>query len=399
MNPSDSSQTNDISFKKETYVPTEMKVNTFLPEDSLTNLRELVQEQCFITEPTASKVITNLDDLMPFQSRNIGEDHYVCLPSNIADLVKNNYLIKLYFKACEMRKSKYIQSNKEFVSTLELTPIMGALHGFGTVMLGKVKYYDKNLKGQFKAGLYCGLKSLVGFLPDVDLRMFKFSKANTPAEILIGSAWGNKFPTEKAMLDSIIYAVHRKEPDYDVLSSYLLKYEEIAKLYGINVNRHVNKLISNEEQKFIEATYDEFLKETVNIKFDNYHALIAVQKDFLKLSKKLRKYKEVCDTLIDNRIKVVYSKLSKQQKKKKQPIEQLIQPLKGTVEYVNFFNPCRAAGLDLTFRIGDYPQNAEYFKSTLAELDKFLKKNSKGVEETRLDYIYNWYSSEMGNNL
>jgi hypothetical protein len=285
------------------------------------------------------------------------------------------------------------------VSTLELANILQALHGFGVVLLKKLKPYTKELKGQFKTGLYTALKACMSYKQHVDMRIFKFSKALTPSELFIGTAWGNRYPVEKSMLDHLIYTIHREELDYSVLSTYLLKYEEMEKFYGINKKVHINKVISLDERKFIETDFETVLNKTIPTKFDSYEELIAVQKEFLAFSKESRKYKDVCQSLIDTRIKVVYSKLSAQQKKKKQPIEMLIQPIRNTVDYVNYFNPCRAAGLPISFRVGEYPNTRGYLETAQGELQKFLQKYSNKVEETRLDYVYNWYTSELGSYL
>lgn len=331
--------------------------------------------------------------------RTLVDGLYVCLPSNIIELVKENYLVKLYYKSLLMRNAKFIQSNKEFVSTLEISNILSALHGFGVVLLGKLKAYNKELKGQFKAGLYCALKANLSFKKDVDMRIFKFSQALTPNELFIGSAWGNRYPVEKAMLDNLIYIIHREDLDYSTLHSYILKQEEIERLYGINRKLHINKVISLDEQKFIEANYEIPLTKVTSTYFDTYQELISVQKSLLAHSKELRKYKEVAQSLIDSRVKLVYSKLSKQQKKKKAPIEVLIQPLKGTIDYVNTFNPCRAVGLPLTFRVGEYPQNQGNLIAIQNDLRKFLDKYIAKIDEIRADYVYGWYTSELGGNL
>jgi hypothetical protein len=298
-----------------------------------------------------------------------------------------------------MRGCKFVQSKKDFNSTLELTNILSALHGFGVVLLQKLKPYSKDLKGQFKSGLYCALKACMSFKPKVDMRMFKFSKALTPSELFIGSAWGNRYPIEKSMLDHLIYTIHREDIDYKVLSSYLLKYEEIEKFYGINKKLHSNKVISKDEAAFIYADFETELQRSVVVAFDSYEELIGVQENFINFSKDLRKYKDICQSLVDTRIKVAYSKLSNQQKKKKPSIESVIQPLKGTVDYVNFFNPCRAVGIPLSFRVGEYPLNKEYFANVKLELEKFLTKYKDKIDEIRIDYVYNWYVSELGNNL
>jgi len=371
-----------------------MKSKHFIDVDIATELERLVDDKQFITEPTVSKQLTSLEDLDIFQMRTYGETTYCCIPSNFLDLVQKNYLVKLFAKSLKYRKVNLIVSDKAFESKLELTDVEGKLHGLGTVLLGKVKPYNKQLKGPFKAGIYCGLKSALQFKGKVDIRIFKFHDALTPSELILTSAWGNKYPIEKMMLDSVIYCIHRTALNYVTLFSYLVTIPEIEKLYGIVRKLHVNKVIDNTEQSFIVEDHKGILEQETSIFFKDYDELIIAQESLSKFAKKFRKYKDTCTSIIDTRMRVIYSG-KKSKKQKSVSITTLIEQKKGTLDYMNAFSPCMAAGLGVSFRVGSLPSKQEEYTVILKELDSFVKKFEGKVDKTRIDIVFNWFSSEL----
>jgi len=385
----------DLPQETEKNQSTNVDLIKFTLDETLKTLHELIRDDCFVTEQTVSRTLSSLGDLRPFQMRNQGEKLYVCLPSNIIDLITKNYLVKLFMKSCEMRNAIFIDSTEEYESKLEITDLLGKLHGLSAVLLHKIKPYSKELKGEFKAGLYCGLKAYLQAKGKVDIRIFKFFEALRPNELLLSSAWGDRYPVEKQMIDSVLYCIHRNDLDFNTLKTYLRSVGEVEKLYGISRKVHENKVLSHEEHEFIMTDYKKVLEQEIHLDFKSYENLLDVQDNLIRVAKRFKKYKDLCSTLIDTRMRVLYSD-KKNKKVRKQSIETLIDSKKGSLEYMNAFSPCRAIGLTITFRVGKVPSDEKEYTAVLNELSKFIEKHQEGFnDKTRLDFLYNWFNSEL----
>jgi hypothetical protein len=368
----------------------------FISTDVSNRLLDLIRDETFIYTPTVSRQTTTLSDMLPFQVRRMGPKLYACVPSNIEQLVIDNYFFKLYLKSLDLRGAILIMSDQQHISQMTFGDIqLQVLHGLGTVMLNQIPKLTPQVRGPFKRGVLSGLRCFMSFQEKCDIRLFKFDKTLSPSELILGSVWAERYPSEKVCLDSIINVIHNNKWDCDSISTYLKSKQDIYKIYGINVTCHKNSLLSAEEQDFLSTDYADILIKDIDIFFNSHVGLQGLQSELMSFTRDLKPYKTLCQNIIDQRLTAIYSKMSKQAKRKKVPIKELINQERGTSNYVNFFNPCRAASLKQSFKIGEMPTTSEQFNKVMEELDVFLNKFKDKIDEFRSNFIRNWYHNEL----
>jgi len=169
----------------------------------------------------------------------------------------------------------------------------------------------------------------------------------------------------------------------------------LRKRLGLKSNRHKNSIISDEEQKFIEEDYKKILgliREFVYRDYSDWPDLIGHMRDTQQLCKDAKPYSDLCKEIVSERLDFVF----KGQKKvaKKQPIVKLIADKKtqDVVTYAKVFNPCRAAGCKVAFRVGSVPSTDEERGRVKISLREW-KNSQKGVGtlQARLSVVESWY--------
>jgi hypothetical protein len=268
------------------------------------------------------------------------------------------------------------------------------LNGFGVpIVEERVPKFRDDLRGPFKKGLLCGIMYITEGVKYCDKRWFQFNDSKNILQTLFGEAWATKHQDEKIILDFIISVM--KTVPVTNMDSYLINVEELKKRLGLKANRHRNQILSSDEQKFLEEDYMKILKEIREFKYakyDDWNSLIEHMRNTQRLCKDAKPYSDACKEIINDRLSFVF----KGQKKinKKQPILKLVESKKETniVEYIKVFNPCRAAGIKLAFRIGSVPQNLEE-QNRLKVAFREWKASFKGVPslQSRLPAIESWY--------
>jgi hypothetical protein len=226
-----------------------------------------------------------------------------------------------------------------------------------------------------------------------DKRWFVFNDSRNILLTLFGDAWATKHQDEKVILDFIISAL-KTQPVFN-METYLINIDELKKKLGLKSNRHKNQIISDDEQKFIENDYKDVLtgiREFKYVEYKGWYDLIDHMKATQKLCRAAKPYSDLCKEIISDRLDFVFK--GQRKVNKKQPIVKMIADKKNTdiVNYVKVFNPCRAAGCKVAFRVGSFPQNdAEraVVKTSLRE----WRSSYKGVSalQSRLSMIEAWY--------
>jgi hypothetical protein len=347
-----------------------------------------------------SKTLLNLDNMKPFEIRFVGGMNHICIPRNITEYVGSNYMFLLLVQAIH-RSGTYVVEHKEVPCAYKLTEDHKVfLHGFGFHLVkGDFQNCPADARGAFRRGLMCATKYIVGHIKDMDPRWFKFAGSKSVVEEMYGTTWATSHETEKRLLDFIIATMLQIPVNGNVLS-YLLSWEEIKKTTGLKVNRHKNKMLTREEQEFLSKDFEDYIAYVNDFqmpKFNDFTEIVKLQQA-VKLKQRVgRKYRELCDSIIDSRLKVLYSAKGKKKNVAKVPVEELVMRKKGSTEYVNAFNPCRAAQVVPAFHIGGIPSEEKELTSVKDALHKWsIEMNKQTLHKERVSFVVAWFQQELG---
>jgi len=351
-------------------------------------------EKLAVATPKEARQSIAVESLKAFESRMIEGRRHVSVPSNLEDLVQQNYLFTLAALALKASNCIIVVGKDykiTFTHTVDQTLI---LNGFGVPLVeGMVPKFRNDFRGPFKNGLLCAMMYITEGIKFCDKRWFQFNESRNILHTLFGEAWATKHQDEKIILDFIISVM--KTVKVLNMESYLINIDELKKRLGLKSNRHKNPIISNDEQKFIEEDYKLVLSDIREFKYnkyDDWEDLIQHMVHVQKLCKAAKPYSDLCKELTSTRLDFVF----KGQKKisKKQPIGKLVSDKKNSdiVGYVKVFNPCRAAGCKVAFRIGHVPQKDEERNQIRIALREW-KASLKGVNalQVRLPTLESWY--------
>lgn len=352
-------------------------------------------ESLAVASPKEARQAITIESLKPFESRIIDGKRTVAVPSNLKELVEqNNYIFILAALALEQSNCVVIEG-KPYVPTFKHTADqILCLNGFGVPLVEqKVPVFRNDFRGPFKKGLLCAVMYITEGVKYCDKRWFVFNDSRNILLTLFGDAWATKHQDEKVILDFIISAL-KTQPVFN-METYLINIDELKKKLGLKSNRHKNQIISDDEQKFIENDYKDVLtgiREFKYVEYKGWYDLIDHMKATQKLCRAAKPYSDLCKEIISDRLDFVFK--GQRKVNKKQPIVKMIADKKNTdiVNYVKVFNPCRAAGCKVAFRVGSFPQNdAEraVVKTSLRE----WRSSYKGVSalQSRLSMIEAWY--------
>lgn len=338
-----------------------------------------------------------------FQIRTVGDQSYVGVPTNLPELVREHYLFTLFAESCLQRKLNFHVLNQEFMTTLPTTDkLTSCLKGMGIpLFIQDIPKYDPRLKGSFKHGLFSALKVMAQGEPNLDIRIFRFGDEKRPIELILGSAWGTKYMSEKTILDIVITALKlvKLTPE---LHSYLNPVDELRKIYGLKLNLHLNKVISPEERNFLLQEFGSVIEKINNFQLPDITMLgdfHALNEKISKFIKSLRPYKNRCQEVIDARLKLIFSNKNAKRSKAKVPIEQSIERIKNTVGYINQFNPCKIVGCMSSFNITGIPSSIEAEDLIFNDLKKYLDRLVElGFDSVKTQFIWNWYKDTLSSS-
>jgi len=356
-------------------------------------------EKLAVATPKEARQNIAVDSLRPFESRMIEGKRIISVPSNIEELVAENYLFTLAALALRNCNAQIIEGRPYQATFKHTTDQTMCLNGFGIPIVEKaIPKYRSDFRGPFKKGLLVSVMYITEGVKYCDRRWFQFNESKNILLTLFGEAWATKHQDEKIILDFIISVL--KTVPVTNMETYLINIEELKKRLGLKANRHKNQILSTDEQKFLEEDYKGILNDIKNFKYEEYKswdALTHHMHDTQRLCKAAKPYSDACKEITNDRLTFIF----KGQKKinKKQPILKLIDDKKetNTVEYVKVFNPCRAAGIKVAFRVGAIPVNDEErgrVKVSLREWKNSLK--GVGAIQSRLPIIETWYFEVLG---
>jgi len=272
------------------------------------------------------------------------------------------------------------------------------LNGYGaTLVAGKLIPYDPQMKGQFKAGLYCMYKYLTNTYKNFDPRLFRFGESPHAVQGLFGEAWATTRLTEKIILDMILNATKVIMNYSEWIFQYLLPKEEIIKRYGLKVNKHLSQTFSDLEQQVIAIDHKSYLEKVENFKIPElaeYKDFVSWQKDLSKLCSAGKKYKTMCKNITDERMKLLYAG-NKQEKarKKKMPIKDLLSQVRGTERFVNTFQPNLVLGVP-KYVLAKVPGDAQESNQLAIQLTQWAVAIGNKAAKDRVETCRNWILAE-----
>jgi hypothetical protein len=185
-------------------------------------------------------------------------------------------------------------------------------------MTQDMKYpkFNPNMRGQFRNGLYCALKVIASGTKGLHTKLFKFENAKSPVELILGSVWGQRYLAEKMCLDTMIFALRNAPQHGKLLFTYAKSIEQIKQSYGLLANKHMNKLINDEERDIIKERFKDKMVDYhfPKIKITNIQMILDIQDDILDVQKNMRKYRSLCESVVSQRGRVVFAKKRRRRK-------------------------------------------------------------------------------------
>jgi Fe-S-cluster formation regulator IscX/YfhJ len=272
------------------------------------------------------------------------------------------------------------------------------LNGFGCPLVRTgVMPYEPELKGKFRKGLFCMLKYITATYKKLDPRILRFGDSHHAVQELFGEAWATTRLNEKILLDIILTATKAVCQDWLWINSYVIPREELIKKFGLKTNKHVTKVLSEIESDAISNDfkgYFQLVEKLEIVPFKTRDDYVAFQNILIATAKEGKRYKSMVKSIVDQRMKVLYSG-SKQEKAKKSkiPVKELVTKTRGTREYVNNFQPNEALKVP-KFVLASYPSDEEGVRALGIQLTQWVVALNSKVDKSRLETCRNWILSE-----
>jgi hypothetical protein len=343
----------------------------------------------------------DLKSLAPFKIMKSGEQLYAGIPNNIESLVKTSYLYVAYIKSCDFNKIRMVAVDSDYQHMYSATPEREMfLKGLTSVIInnGLPNHKDAGNKHWF-LGVGCAIHYMVKQIKNFKPELFNFGRVTTASTEYFGDPWGGKFKTEKRMLDSVLSCFQKIAINWGNLQTWRVSSQRIRERYRISEKLHENPVINEAERKWIVTDFNNELHAFEDVKFE---AKWTTEKEYLdwqnhlfKSLKAFNQYKSFVDNLVDKRLKAVYSfgNKKKQRARKKVPIGELINAMKGTSEYLDTFNPMRGISTITPFHISDFPDKPESRTKFLTAVETHLRLEvgAGRCTQARAAYVLGWF--------
>jgi hypothetical protein len=307
---------------------------------------ELV-DQLSVKDSILSRKALTMDSMKPFEVREHEKVRYVGIPSNINELIRENYLVLLFCLSFKKMGWVEVTVPKPLTTMLKLSEQQNAyLHGFGIHLVnGQMMNLRSDYRGAFKKGVLSACRCIVGKIKGVDTRWFKYGGEDSPVTALFGHSGNIHNVLEKSLLDHVINACKTSLDVSDAIVTYLKSEQDIKKEIGLTAKQHTNKLFSTEERDALSMDHKDYIAFCKDKfpEFKDWNSLKSFQELCQQTIKVGKVYKDKCQIEIDSRLTFLFS--GKKKNKKDTPIDQLINQKKGTKEYINTFMPYRALGV------------------------------------------------------
>jgi hypothetical protein len=350
-----------------------------------------------IKDSIVSRKNIDLDGIKPLEVRIFENKTYIGIPRNFNELMKLHYILVLYSYAIKAKDYILVNVEKDLTGLSKMSDQQTAyLHGFGLHLVNhKLMPARKDQKGSFKQGLYAGAMKIVGAQKDLDTRWFKFVGKESPIVALFGVNWDVKVQLEKRLMDDIMSVYPRIKVGEEVLT-YIRKPDMIKKDIGLTAKLHKNKVLSVEEQEALSQDYKVYIHEC-NLdfpKFGSFDDIINFQVKCKEILKRGRPYKDRISAAVDKRLNFLYS--DKKQKKKKVPVQQLIEQKRKTKEFINTFMPWDTMGLR-AYSIVTIPSTDKDLESLKKQLDDYrIASLRANADQGRVNFLINFVLTNIG---
>jgi hypothetical protein len=311
--------------------------------------------------------------------------------------MKQHYILVLYSYAIKAKEYTLVNVEKDLTGLSKMSDQQTAyLHGFGLHLVNqKLMPARKDQKGSFKQGLYAGAMKVVGAQKDLDTRWFKFVGKESPIVALFGVNWDVKVQLEKRLMDDILSVYPKIKVGEEVLT-YIRKPDMIKKDIGLTAKLHKNKVLSVEEQEALSQDYKVYIHEcSLDFpKFGSFDEIINFQIKCKEILKRGRPYKDRISAAVDKRLNFLYS--DKKQKKKKVPVQQLIEQKRKTKEFINTFMPWDTMGLR-AYSIVSIPSTDKDLESLKKQLDDYrIASLRANADQGRVNFLINFVLTNIG---
>jgi hypothetical protein len=306
---------------------------------------------------------------MPFDTDVM--EKQVLLPYNIDELVRNNYLVRLYTHVLNEQGYKCTVGTSSWNTRLPKSEVTETyLKAFGILIVFKsIPVLPKN-KGVLWKGIATSIRYLIEGRNGVDLSLFKVKDSTNLTQTVLGES-GKNYPVEKKMLDHLVHYVRSEfvlNPEYN-LKDIILPAEQIIHDKGLSLKLD-SELVTPVEHGFIRKAMISKHKvdPVVDYKVDfgktvTFENVRAFQKEFEARQKVLRDLKGLYKMETSRRVQACFAPYKGVQRKKAQkiPIRTLKEEVKGTSEWAHF-NPTGWLPL-----IGETPLTTSLVQSTSEE--------------------------------
>jgi len=378
-------------------------------KSSCTQLSKLLQEFPVVRSTAAIQIQASKDLKKPFETIEESGGKFVALPSNIKELLKEDYLINLYLQVLEKSKYELIMLETTFTSKFKLTSTqLTWLKAFGILpVTGTLPELPKT-KGVVYRGIISSISCYADSLREFDSSLFIFRNADKPALEVFGDVWGKNYPEHKRMLDFLIHHIRMFDKDHFNLYPLLLPKETIAQEKGLNLDIS-SQVLSENEIDFIKS-YLKSKNITVTVDmsvFDKSKVAIEASAIFRLISerqKSIRPIKDFIKRVTSERVKACYDQFSDKQRKSKKvretPIRDLAEQLKGSIGYAPF-NPTMVVSLtnDLV-PLPSRPPKEDEMESYDAQVNDFgVSLERKGVKKQLILNLIEEYKQYSANLL
>jgi hypothetical protein len=289
----------------------------------------------------------------PFDRGNVNGVDSIIIPNNMEELVRTNYLFRLYLQLLNKEKVTPIRSDINYVTRLKLNSNEEYyLKAFGIpIVTGEFPDLPSN-HGMVWKGIMSSIRTYMGQRKNVDNTLLKGKELPHPALIIFGDVWGKSYPVEKRMLDNIVHYLRSNEFTFKNVEQYMIGYDQIELNKGLKIE-YGSEVLSDSERAIIDLYLG---KNNIDLRFMqkvNVDGNVALHmcvsnfsKEILDRQKTIKKVKDVVKSIVAKRVSACYAPYAGRQREKmrKTPIRELANQIKGT-EYYKAFNPTGIANL------------------------------------------------------
>jgi hypothetical protein len=357
-------------------------------------LKDLLSHSVFTTSVASLQAVVSQQLKKSWDTGLVNGVQTVLLPKNIDDLAGKSYLVNLYLYCLYQLGYEAERGNDEwFPKQKEDQRNEQFLRAFGIIVVTDDLPELPSNHGLVWKGICSSLNIWLNGQHNVDKSLFKTRRAVHPCEQIFGDIWGKNYPVQKKMLDTVIHYIRTKKTFNGDISELLLPQETIISEKGLNIEWS-SDLVSPIEETLIQECLDmENVPRKSNVNFSNIKSItdvVNLTKDILVRNKSTKKFKDTIRSITSVRMTSVFSpyKGKSRDKARKKPIRELIDDIKGSIEY-GAFNPSVWVKLIHVAPISStIPGSQEEWNKFDRNKEKFVQALiSKGIQDSTANQI------------